>query len=308
MQNHRSLPTTLFGEPLRDALPRYGAGSLGLTGVDRLQRRLRRWGVVLWLWGLPLTAAAILGWALRQVDGALGPVAWVSGWTLVACVAGLMLLALRKRFRSAWLGGVRFWQQTHHSLGLFALLVLGLHVGWPTGGWFESGLLALFLIVSGSGLISWLMNRTTPKRLLAVQPALVFEAIEPERQRVAGEAYQLALRAAQSPGSACLGEYYRGRLERFFTAPRGWLYRLSPTGRLRRSLLDGLRRQHRYLDESGRLLADQLAMQIRARDDLDFQWALQWRLKSWALAHRSLTWTLVVMIAAHVWLVWRFHG
>jgi hypothetical protein len=308
MPNQQSLPTPTFPESLPGGVSRYGAWPIRIAGIDRLNRQLRQWGVAVALWGIPLTAAVALWWCLLQVEGALGRVAWVSGWTLVASVVGLMLLPFRKRLRSAWLGRVRFWQQTHHGLGIFALLVFGLHVGRPSGGWLESGLLALFLIVSCSGLISWLLNWTTPRRLLAVQPALVFEAIEPHRTRVASEAYQLALQAAQSPGSALLGEYYRGRLEHFFSTPRGWLYRLSPNGRLRRSLLEGLKRQHRYLDEPGRSLAEQLAVQIQARDDLDFQWALQWRLKGWAVAHRSLTWTLLVMIAAHVWLAWRFHG
>lgn len=308
MPSQQSIPITAARRSRVEEGSRAGTWSIAVTGIERVNRECRRWGVMMAVWGIPLAAATTLGWCLRQVDAALGPVAWVSGWTLVGCVLGLMLLPLRKRLRLAWLGGVRFWQQTHHSLGIFALLVFGLHVGRPSGGWLESGLLAIFLVVSWSGLISWLLNRTTPKRLLAVQPALVFEAIEPQRQRVADEAYQLALEAAQSPGSALLGEYYRDRLERYFTAPRGWLYRLVPNGRLRRGLLDGLKRQHRYLDESGRSLADRLARQIQTRDDLDFQWALQWRLKGWALAHRSLTWTLLVMIAAHVWLVWRFHG
>jgi hypothetical protein len=62
----------------------------------------------------------------------------------------------------------------------------------------------------------------------------------------------------------------------------------------------------RYLNEAEEGLARTLADLIEAKRNLDAQLAGQRLLKLWLFVHVPLTYGLLVLIAAHVWLVLHF--
>ncbi len=64
----------------------------------------------------------------------------------------------------------------------------------------------------------------------------------------------------------------------------------------------------RYLAEQGLQSRQQLATMVQAKDDLDYHYALQTRLRLMFAMHTALTWTLAILIAVHVVLVYRFQG
>ncbi|MEZ6148952.1 MAG: hypothetical protein R3C09_02415 [Pirellulaceae bacterium] len=64
----------------------------------------------------------------------------------------------------------------------------------------------------------------------------------------------------------------------------------------------------RYLADQGNASRVALASMVVTKDDLDYQYALQTRLRTLYALHAALTWSLALMIGVHVVLVYRFQG
>jgi hypothetical protein len=206
------------------------------------------------------------------------------------------------------LGPVSGWLQLHCYLGTFASFVFLTHIGWPIRGLFETLLAATFVFVAASGIVLAVQSRTTPKRLAAITRDYHLEQIPALRVAIANDAHAFALDSSHLGEGATLAEYYQGRLLPFFRAPRHWLYRLIPNGIKRRQLLRELQDLDRYLADKGIHRREMLAAMVRAKDDLDYHWALQTRLRMLIIAHVSLTGALALLIGVHVLLVYRYQG
>lgn len=246
--------------------------------------------------------------ALEHIRRTLGDVATASGWTLLASTLGLYGLGIRKRFARHSLGKVATWLQVHSYLGAFALVVFVWHVGWPVRGYFEIALAAMFLFISLSGIVLLGYSRRVPQKLAAVRGDYRLEDIPRVQAGLALEAHQVALKSSSSGAGATLTEYYQRRLLRYFHSRRNWLYRCLPTGSKRRQLLRELEELDRYLDPTGCEYRRRLSALVVTRDDTDYHQALQQRLRFLVASHVALTWSLLLMIAAHVVLVLRFQG
>ncbi|MBX3424019.1 MAG: hypothetical protein KF752_20880 [Pirellulaceae bacterium] len=257
---------------------------------------------------ITLAAVVLTVLGLRWTAGRLGDESTFSGIVLLLATASLYLLSVRKQWIALRLGPVSAWLQWHMYAGTLASVVFLMHMGWPTGGTFEMCLAACFAFVAASGMVLAVMNRRTPQRLAAIQRDYALEQIPGLQLAVAQDAHQLALSSTRVGEGATLSEYYQRRLVTYFHTPRGWLYRLIPTGLLRRQLLRELEDLDRYLAREGLRLRRKLSLLVQSKDDLDYHQALQLRLRLLYATHFSLTWTLVILIAVHVVLVWRFSG
>jgi len=71
-------------------------------------------------------------------------------------------------------------------------------------------------------------------------------------------------------------------------------------------LLSELDALDRYLNAEERETMTQLAEFVRAKDNLDFQRAVQGMLKGWLFVHIPLTYALLLFAAVHGLLAWRF--
>ena len=253
-------------------------------------------------------AVGLTAIAVERVRNQLGDESTLTGFTLLASTAGLYLLTWRKKRAASRLGNLAMWLQIHVYMGTFASVVFLMHIGWPIRGWFESALAAVFVVVAVSGGVLGVMSRSTPRRLAAISRDFRVEQIPALQSSIAADAHRLALASAEIGEGATLAEYYQRRLLPFFAAPRGWLYRLLPTGGLRRQLERELADLDRYLAESSLAQRAELAQLLRAKDDLDYHAALQTRLRFLYHCHVALTWSLGLLIAVHVILVWRFAG
>ncbi len=271
------------------------------TTLRRLVRRLAPWA---------MTALAIwLVWKGMEIaENRLGRSDFASGYTLAAACTLLFLLSARKKLLVLPLGRVSFWLQAHQYFGVFALAIFFLHVGWPIRGWMESVLASVFLFISGSGLLGWYLNRTTPKKLSVIGHEFILEDIPGIRQQLAERAYAIAIAAAGRLESTALAEHYGKYLVPFFQGKRSLSYALIPTGRLRRQHLENLERLDRYLNSEGRASRNQMSALVQAKDDLDFQLALQRRLRTWVIFHVMFVWFFVFLSIVHGVLAHRFHG
>lgn len=255
-----------------------------------------------------LLAVGLTALGVQWTHNRLGDASTLTGWTLLTATAGLYLLPARKASTHARLGRVAAWLQFHMYLGTFASLIFLMHIGWPVRGIFESLLASCFVIVAVSGIVLAIMNRRTPLKLSAIASDRRIDQIPTIRAAVARQAHAAALQSAEFGEGATLAEHYQQQLLPFFQSQRSWLYRLFPNGIQRRKLLRELDDLERYLAEQGNNSRRALASLVIAKDDLDYQYALQTRLRWLYALHVSLTWSLVLMVAVHVVLVYRFQG
>jgi hypothetical protein len=231
---------------------------------------------------------------------------FITGYGLFAIVLLLTALGVRKQLPGWSLGSAAVWQRVHHYLGLASMGMYAIHADMITTGWLESLVAIAFWCIAASGLISWYVNRNAPKLLQAAGPQILRQDIEIKKREIAQQAYAIALKAAGKSDSAALADHYRDQLQRFFSVRRSLLYRVWPTGATRRRLLIELDNVDRYLDESGRSLRENLCDMVRAKDDLDFQSAIQMRVRFWANAHTWLLGAFLILTLAHVFSAHQF--
>ncbi len=275
---------------------------LSRTGPDLKRRRRIAIAVTL------ATVAVFALLARRQADR-LGQPAILTG---AATFAGLILLCglgLRKRLPCLPLGSVSTWTQIHLYVGIFTTAMYALHVpALIAGGVFESVLSVLFVIVAVSGFYGIYASRTLPKKLSAVQSEHRFDRMGWVRKELAAASERVCDQIREPSAKQVLQRFYREALAPFFTAQPPLAYLLAPGGGRRRRLLSELRDLDRYLETDGRRVAGQLAALVRRRDDLDYQFALQLRLRLWVVVHSILSMVLLVASVIHVLLVLRFTG
>jgi hypothetical protein len=238
----------------------------------------------------------------------LGDASTLTGWTLLVSTAGLYSLSARKASTHSGWGRVSAWLQVHMYMGSFASCLFLMHIGWPVRGIFEIVLASCFVIVALSGVALAIMSRRTPLKLATLAIDRRVEQIPALRAAVARDAHTLALQSAEFGEGATLAEHYQQSLLPFFQSQRSWLYQLFPNGIQRRRLLRELNDLERYLAEQGNANRNALAHMVVSKDDLDYQYALQTRLRMLYVLHASLTWSLAMLVGVHVVLVYRFQG
>jgi len=256
--------------------------------------------------GIALCVVAMIAWIQ---SGRLAHVSFFTGSTLLAVIVLLVLLGVRRRLPVLPLGSVSSWTQVHLYAGIFSAGVYGMHVpSLVAGGVFECGLSIVFLIVTASGFYGIYASRTLPKRLTAVEGQHRFDRVAWHRGQIADKARELLDELNEQSGIRVLGSFYTNFLNPFFSTRPPLAYVLVPTGVRRRRLLSGLKELNRYLESEGRRTAGRFAALVRRRDDLDYQFALQLRLRLWLVIHCVFSVVLIVGGFIHAVMVWRFVG
>lgn len=284
-----------------------GKSDQGRDRGNRIGPRLKRRRVI----AITMTVIAILAfWQMERWEhDRLGSPAFFSGFSLMACLVLLILLGVRRRLTFLPLGNVSTWTQIHLYSGSFATAVYVIHV--PTliaDGMLESFLSIIFLMVSASGFYGLYISRTIPKKLTAVEDQHRFDRMSWGRHQIASAAEKTYGELSESPAREVLEAFYQRALSPFFASRPPLAYVIVPTGTRRRRLLGDLRDLDRYLEQDGRKLAGQFAALVRRRDDLDYQFALQLRLRCWVVFHALLSVVLLVVSLVHMAIVLRFAG
>ncbi len=235
---------------------------------------------------------------------ALRPVAEYFGWLLLALVLVLAFFNARKKLQFLPLLNASTWMQVHIYLGWLACFVFGLHTGFRLpDGRLEILLSASFVLVAASGAVGLWLSRWLPPRLVRSGESLVYERIPVLRHRLAEEVKALVSRAETETKSTTLADLYLRVL-------RGYFVRVPPVlgplagddPEFHRVKLE-LTAMQRYLNGPEAAFADQLGGLLELKRNLDYQLAAQRLLKLWLFVHIPLTYGLLVLIAAHVWLV-----
>jgi hypothetical protein len=255
---------------------------------------------------IALLVVAAIAWVQA---GSLAHASFFTGSTLLGVVLLLVLLGVRRRLPVLPLGSVSVWTQIHVYAGIFSAGVYVLHVpNLIGGGIFECGLSIVFLVVTASGVYGIYASRTLPKRLTAVEGQHRFDRVAWHRSQIAEKGRELLDELNEQTAVRVLGSFYTNYLNPFFGSRPSLAYVLIPTGVRRRRLLSGLTELNRYLESDGRNTAGRFAALVRRRDDLDYQYALQLRLRLWLVIHCTVSIALVVGGILHAAMVWRFAG
>ncbi len=249
-------------------------------------------------------------WLIASIlEGRLARTSVFTGGTVLGSILILGLLGIRRRIPVLPLGSVSTWTQIHIYTGLFASGAYLIHVpSIIAGGVFECGLSIVFLLVSVSGLYGIYASRTLPRRLTAVEGQHRFDRVAWHRSQIALTAKGLLDEVNEQTGMRVLGNFYTNYLSPFFCASPSLAYVLVPTGVRRRRLLSGLKELDRYLESESRGTAGRFAALVRRRDDLDYQFALQLRLRIWLVIHCVFSVVLIAWATVHAVLAWRFGG
>ncbi len=256
-----------------------------------------------------LVALALVAGIAWIQHGRLAHASFFTGATLLGSILLLVLLGVRRRLPVLPLGSVSTWTQIHLYAGIFSAGVYAMHVpALVAGGVFECGLSIVFLLVTASGFYGIYASRTLPKRLTVVEGQHRFDRVAWHRVQIAEKARQLLDELTEQAGIRVLGSFYTNYLNPFFSSRPSLAYVLVPSGVRRRRLLSGLKELDRYLESEGRGTAGRFAALVRRRDDLDYQFALQLRLRLWLVVHCVFSVALVIGGIVHAVLVWRFAG
>ncbi|MGA9341638.1 MAG: hypothetical protein WBV61_04825 [Rhodanobacteraceae bacterium] len=265
--------------------------------------RARRWRAAL----LTLAVAAILALWFGSRSLALLDVAFLSGWLLLGLVAVLSLFNRRKKLPYPPLLRASTWLQWHIYLGLLALFVFLMHLGWR---WPDSGsgflLGGMFVLVALSGVVGIALSRRAPSALTVRGQEVIFERIPMFYRQLREEGEALIVEAARESRATTLPEFYRRRASPFLATPQDALRHLMHISRRCHRLRAELDSLTRYLDERERALAQRLDKILEAKDALDYHRALQGAMKLWLFVHIPATCALLVLVVVHVVLVHAF--
>lgn len=215
----------------------------------------------------------------------------------------------RKKLAGLPLGSSRLWLQAHLVTAVASAGLFYLHTGgkWPNG-WVESVLASLYLGTFASGVLGLYLTRTIPKQLALTSEQFLFERIPHLRRQAQQQARGVVLEAVYTTGATTLADFYVDRLHGFLQRPRAWRYFAMPNTRTRKRLFNEMAGVNRFLTEPERSACERLFDLVRRKDDLDFHAARQGLLKTWLFVHIGLTWSLVLLGAAHGVLALAFRG
>jgi hypothetical protein len=259
---------------------------------------------------LALTAAATL--VLVVVYARIPAFEWqgaslFTGWLLVAAVLFLAFFNIRKKLPFLPLLPASTWLQLHVHVAIVAIVVFALHTGarFPASP-LERALWGLFVALAATGALGLWLSRRLPPRLRSRCTPVLFDRIGAFRTQLASEVEALAARSVAETSSLVIAELYARRIRGFLQRPRNFLPHLQESRRPLAELRDELRSIERYLDPKGRDILGEIEERLVAKDDLDYQYALDLTLKAWLFVHIPMAYAIIPLLALHAVLFYGF--
>jgi hypothetical protein len=234
----------------------------------------------------------------------LSDASFVTGWILLATMISLGVFNIRKRMSALPLGRAAYWLTLHVVLGFFAVGAFLVHTNyvWPTGA-YEQLLAGLFWLTAISGILGWLYQRATPRRLSRIGYEVIFERVPAEIAHLREKAEAAALGAIGSSGQPTLGRFYSESLDWFFQRPRFAVSHLLGTGAADHWLEQRILAVRRLLGSDELKALDEIEKIARLKISVDTHYAIQRSLKLWVFAHVLLTSATLSLSVWHIILV-----
>jgi hypothetical protein len=257
-----------------------------------------------------LAVVALTSWfSISILETSIRTTSFWSGWLLFFLVVTLALFNGRKKLPFLPLSTAATWMQYHIYAGYFAILVYLAHAGFRLPhGTLESSLCILFVGIAVSGVVGLVISRVIPVGLTTRGEPVLFERIPALRMNLQREVEDLVVECAREHQTTTISDFYTDRLDEFFRAPRNVFYHLVGWTRPLRELEREIFAMDRYLNDSEREVVGQVLDRARLKDDLDYQWARQLLLKGWLFVHIPLTFSLLILVGLHIFVVYGFRG
>jgi hypothetical protein len=260
----------------------------------------RRWVLSLATLAVAIGLAAAW-WLARQ---ALRPVGLYSGWLLLALVLALTLFNVRKKLPMFPMLSASNWLQFHVYAGWLSVAVFVLHAGVrPPTGPLNLLLWMGYWLVAVSGVFGLWLSRWLPPHLARSGESLIFERIPQLRRQLQDEVTALVRQSDEETKSSTLADFHLRVLGPHFASKPPYLLPFAGDDAAHHGVGRELVSLRRFLNEREMAIVSQLEQLLEAKRNLDYQYAGQRLLKHWLFAHVPLTYGLLVLVAAHVWLV-----
>ncbi len=271
-------------------------------------------------WGGPCLivfgGTAFIWLAVDVLKAGLRPAALYTGFALLGLCGFLVLFNARKKLPFLPLGSAKAWLRFHVCTGWLSVVLFGFHLdwSWPKSA-FNVVLAVVFLVVALSGVVGLWLSRHLPPRLARSGEPLTYERLPRLRAELAAEARRLCLPALEGEGSrgetldsTLFGDFYLRRLHPHLHARVPWLLALRDVDTRHRAVVADLQALRRYMNDTERTQADELASLIEATRNLDFQESAQRLLKLWLFIHIPFTYSLLILVAAHVLITFAYRA
>lgn len=197
--------------------------------------------------------------------------------------------------------------QAHIYVGLSTFAIFAMHIGFRIpNGMLDCFLAFLYLSVAFSGVYGLYITRVIPKKLTLLDEEFVFEQIPYKQKKVASQARELVATAIEQ--SETLGRFYLNRLAPFLEQPRTFAYAFNPSTRQSRKLQSEIQELNRYMSAEQRDVGSKLVELVRRKDNMDYHWAMQGRLKLWLFLHIGMTYSLLIVAVVHGIMAHAFYG
>lgn len=251
--------------------------------------------------------SALLGVGLWLYDLSLRDATFASGWLVLGGVVLLALYNVHKKLPFMPLVDSSIWLQVHVYGGLVTAFVFAFHTSFRLpNGVLETLLWLLFVAVVTTGLMGIGLSRLLPNRLRRHGERIIFERIPTFRAKLADEVGALALRSVTETGSNTISQYYAARLLPYFHRPRNLLVHVLGSDEPVIRMMGEIKSLERYLSPQGKEILGEIEARVMAKNNLDYQYALQLVLKAWLFVHVPLSYSLIVVAAVHGVLAYAF--
>jgi hypothetical protein len=265
-----------------------------------------------------LAIAAISGgifWLVWIYGNALRDQSYLNGWMLASGMSLQLYFHIAIKTGSLSPKSATRWRRIHIFVGYLLVAAFLSHTDFslPDSG-FEWALWTSFMLVSLSGIfgiyLSWSL-----KAKRRIDDSVTYDRIPVRCAELAREA--LAAVTKQDPDAAALAlpglphdawirDLYANHLREFFQGHRNFTAHLMGSQRPLKRLTDEIDNLSPYVDQ---LSQDKLAA-IRAlvveKDRLDFAHVYLGLTKAWLFVHVPVTYTLIVLMVAHVVVAYSF--
>jgi len=253
--------------------------------------------------------AIVIMYAIYWLYGStLHDVRFFDGWVLSVGIVFLVLFNnIRKKLPMMPFGRAAIWMQLHLYVGYFVVAVFLMHTNLSMpDSMLEWALWSVFILVALSGVAGAYLSRTTPARLEQHSERVIFERIPAFRVGLAEEAEALAIDSVDQAGSLTISNLYVNTLHGFFRRPRNFLLHLRSSSRPLNRIQGEIDSLRQYLDDAGKERLAKIKDLVQAKDNLDFHYAHQGVLKAWLFIHVPATYGLIVLIIAHVAIMYAY--
>lgn len=265
----------------------------------------RRWAALT----VTTLVIAALGYAYVNIAPLYPRHPYLSGWALFAIMLLLTFFNLRKKVPFLRLGSTGLWLQIHIYVGLVsgALFLMHTGFGWPHG-WLNQLIALCFIIVFITGVIGLWISREFPRRLTVAGFETPFERMPQVRRQLRQSAESMILQGAEGPASSLIADFYTHKLGLFFTSHENFFAHLQRSRTAQAAHAAQFDEIQRYARKNEQELLKKLAELVEQKHLLDYQYSLQLTLRVWLFAHIPLSYSLLILSIAHIFIVYSFSG